>query len=242
MRQRTREEKIAGGQIEPASQAALRQLDDQERLCTACGCVKPLTITHWKRKKGTKYGLMTVCRTCQQKARQRRMLDTIERGAVKNFLEKSTVGGPDVPHSAELLESILGYFGGTNGFSSLLLKQYWDSAPGSKMRTSILEMIVRLTSKNTDQGGARKPIDLYTEEEIVAEMDKRIQQQATLIVEGMTHADPRRQQRRLAIRSSGSSEDTEQWGHDELPEGGDLSSAERAAEEEDGGPPSLPSE
>jgi hypothetical protein len=85
-------------------------------------------------------------------------------------------GGNNVPHTAELLESMMHYFGGVNGFASMAMKQYWDSPPGSRMRSSLLEMIVRLAAKNTEQGGARKPIQLYTEEELEGEINKRLEQ------------------------------------------------------------------
>ena len=51
------------------------------------------------------------------------------------------------------------------------------------MRNSILEMIVRLAAKNTEQGGARKPIQLYSEDELESEINKRLEQ-AVLIYGG----------------------------------------------------------
>jgi hypothetical protein len=42
------------------------------------------------------------------------------------------------------------------------------------MRNGILEMVVRLAAKNTEQGGARKPMNLYSEEEIENEIKTRI--------------------------------------------------------------------
>jgi hypothetical protein len=55
------------------------------------------------------------------------------------------------------------------------MKQYFESPPGGRIRNSILEMIMRLASKNTEQGGAKKPIDLYSEEELENEINKRLE-------------------------------------------------------------------
>jgi hypothetical protein len=72
------------------------------------------------------------------------------------------------------------YFGGANGFAALAMKQYFESPPGSRMRNSLLEMVVRLAAKNTEQGGAKKPIDLYSEEELDQEINKRLEQAVVL--------------------------------------------------------------
>jgi hypothetical protein len=79
----------------------------------------------------------------------------------------------------------MNYFGGANGFASLVMKQYFESKPGSRMRNSLLEMVVKLASKNTEQGGARKPVSLYTDEELEAEINGRLR----LAVESYRYID-----------------------------------------------------
>jgi hypothetical protein len=102
-------------------------------------------------------------------------LGKIEAQAVESFCSRTISGGANIPHTAEMLESMMNYFGGVNGFSSICMKQYWDAKPGSRIRSGILEMVVRLATKNTEAGGAKKPIDLYTEEELEAEITQRIE-------------------------------------------------------------------
>lgn len=156
----------------------------KDRQCVSCQRVKPLTPKHFRRYGGENGDFKTTCKSCEQKAQSARRMDRIERKAVDHMLASVAIGGSNIPHTAELLESIMHYFGGANGFASMLLKQYFESPPGSRIRTSVLEMIVRLASKNTEQGGAKKPIQLYSEEELEQEIDNRIRQVASLVKTG----------------------------------------------------------
>jgi hypothetical protein len=142
--------------------------------CEKCNQFKPWTPKFFPRFRGGTTALQKVCRSCKRKQRQRQKLDRMERDFLGKSLGLVSRGGPNVPHTAEALESVLNYFGGTNGLSSIMLKQYYDSPPGSRMRTTILEMIFRLINKNTEQGGAKKPVSLLTEEELEEDINKRI--------------------------------------------------------------------
>jgi hypothetical protein len=152
----------------------------KDKQCIVCQHVKSLTEKNFRRYGGKDGDWKTVCRSCEGKAQRQRKLDKIEKKAVSHMLDAAAIGGANIPHTAEMLEAILHYFGGTNGFAALLLKQYFESPPGSRIRTSVLEMIVRLASKNTEQGGAKKPIQLYSEDELEEEIDKRIRQVANM--------------------------------------------------------------
>ena len=156
----------------------------KDRQCISCQRVKSLTPKYWRRYGGENGDFKTTCKACEQKARASRRMDRIERKAVDHMLASVAIGGSNIPHTAEMLESIMHYFGGANGFASMLLKQYFESPPGSRIRTSVLEMIVRLAAKNTEQGGAKKPIQLYSEEELEQEIDNRIRQVASLVKTG----------------------------------------------------------
>jgi hypothetical protein len=156
----------------------------KDKQCIVCQHVKSLTEKNFRRYGGKDGDWKTVCRSCEAKAQKQRKLDRIEKKAVSHMLEAAAIGGANIPHTAEMLEAIMHYFGGTNGFASLLLKQYFESPPGSRIRTSVLEMIVRLAAKNTEQGGAKKPIQLYSEEELEEEIDKRIRQVASMVRTG----------------------------------------------------------
>jgi hypothetical protein len=147
----------------------------ESRQCDVCSKVYDLTPKFFPRVPGTQQAYQTTCRKCKKAIARRKKLDGIETAAVDSFVTRVVSGGVNVPHTAELLESLMNYFGGVNGFASMAMKQYWDSPPGSRMRSGLLEMVVKLASKNTEQGGARKPIQLYSEDELEEEINKRLE-------------------------------------------------------------------
>lgn len=122
------------------------------------------------------------CRRIKRRERKRKAkaetLDAVEKGAVSTFLKVAAQGGENIPHSAELLERLMEYFGGSSGFSALVVKQYFDSPAGSATRTKLLETLVRLTLKNTELGGAKKPMEQWTDEELEEELNQRLKRVA----------------------------------------------------------------
>jgi hypothetical protein len=66
------------------------------------------------------------------------------------------------------------YFGGVRGFANVYLKQFFDAPSGGAFRTKMLETIVRLTSANTALGGAKKPLEFMTDEELEAELRRKV--------------------------------------------------------------------
>jgi hypothetical protein len=151
----------------------------EERLCTSCGNTFELTKQHFPR-------LGNHCRACvrtrrikqseREQARRKTALSKIEASGVDLYAQLATAGGSNVPHSAEVLERVFQYFGGVAGFSAILVKQYYDSPPGGSARSRLLETIVRLVTKNVEAGGAKKPLTLWTEDELEAELEQRFAQ------------------------------------------------------------------
>jgi hypothetical protein len=199
---------------------------EQTRQCDNCKQVKPLDKRHFARIVGTQHNYQWVCRPCKLKLKQQASMEKMERNAIGTYLSRHVSGGSNIPHTAELLEGIMNYFGGANGFAALVMKQYFESAPGSRMRNALLEMVVRLASKNTEQGGAKKPIDLYSEEELEKEIDKRLRQ-AVLLYGGVRSIDVEKDQ----PDSSDSIANSPQ--HFELPAGRIEELAGRASREAD---------
>lgn len=150
------------------------------RTCTTCGNGYENTKKFWKS------GREEVCRLCQHKqrkantarkeAKRSAALSKIEAAGIDLYSEMAAKGGSNIPHTAEVLERIFQYFGGVSGFASIMVKQYYDSPPGGSARNRLLETIVRLVSKNVEQGGAKKPLTLWTEEELEKELDTRFQE------------------------------------------------------------------
>jgi hypothetical protein len=193
---------------------------DDYRQCEVCKLAKP--AKSFPRVPGTQHNYQKKCRSCKAADRNRLKLDKIEREAIRTYLTRTVGGGSNIPHTAELLEGIMNYFGGANGFASLVMKQYFEAKPGSRMRNSLLEMVVKLASKNTEQGGARKPVSLYTDEELEAEIDGRLK----LAVQAYRYIDAPQETGPAASLPIANGPD-----HFQLPVGGTEDLAERAGRE-----------
>jgi len=158
-----------------------------DRTCTICGNTHPLTkdFFRWRERDGKSF-FTPECRNCitaqkketaeRIKKRRRDSLKKIEAAGVDLYVQSAQAGGSNIPHSAEVLERVFQYFGGVGGFSAMLVKQYYDSPPGSSARNRLLETLCRLVSKNVEQGGAKKPLTLWSEEELELELNDRFQQ------------------------------------------------------------------
>jgi len=155
------------------------------RKCIQCNKEFPLTGEHWHK---TRDGYHARCKECrnvyEKKAKQQReatKLADLEKNAVELFVSQARLGGANIPHSSEMLEVLMGYFGGVAGFANVYMKQYFDAPPGGAFRTKMLDTIVRLTSSNTAMGGAKKPLTLWSDEELDSELTKRLTEAATIL-------------------------------------------------------------
>ncbi len=155
------------------------------RVCIGCNQSLPATSHYFHRSKD---GFHAHCRKCRnkkergaRKKKRNKKLEEIERGAVNTFITAARIGGANIPHSSELLEVLMEYFGGVRGFSNAFLKQYYDSPVGGAFRTKMLDSVLRLVVGNTAMGGAKKPLDLMTEEELEAELRKQVLEAAMTI-------------------------------------------------------------
>jgi len=156
-----------------------------KKTCIQCKKSFPETTDHFHRSKD---GFHSRCKTCRrkhengrrQKKREERLKE-IEKGAVDVFIASARIGGANVPHSSELLEVLMEYCGGVRGFANIYMKQFYDAAPGGAFRTKMLDTLVRLTSANTAMGGAKKPLELWSEEELEDELKQRLLEAAVTI-------------------------------------------------------------
>jgi len=102
-----------------------------ERTCIQCKKSFPETPDYFHKSKD---GLHARCKPCRRDHERRRKekrrtkrLDEIEKGAVDLFVASARLGGANVPHSSELLEVLMEYFGGVRGFANAYMKQLYDS-------------------------------------------------------------------------------------------------------------------
>lgn len=155
------------------------------RTCSICGNEKPLTqdFFRWRVQDGKGY-FTAECKECISKAkkvsrakadeRRKQQLQKVESLGVDAFIRATQHGGSNIPHTAEVVERVFGYFGGVGGFSAVLVKQYWDSPPGGSARNRLLETMCRLVTKNVESGGAKKPLQLWSEDELEQELEQRM--------------------------------------------------------------------
>lgn len=152
-----------------------------EKQCIDCAQHFEESAENFRKLKRKGGGFSPRCRACS-KAKDKRTavvsrektLDDIEKSAASTFLKAARTGGANIPHTSELVEYLMEYFGGPAGLSALILKQFFDSPAGGSTRTKIIECMTRLVSKNTELGGAKKPLDLWTDEEIEKELNTRL--------------------------------------------------------------------
>jgi hypothetical protein len=154
-----------------------------DKLCGDCGQTFPLSKDHFAvRKSGEFDGRCLACRARRNRGKKLKSkqqdMKAIETGAANAFVKAATRGGENIPHSSELLERVMEYFGGSSGFAAMLVKQYFDAPPGGSHRTKLLEGIVRLVTKNTELGGSKKPMTQWSDEELEAELDGRLRRLA----------------------------------------------------------------
>jgi hypothetical protein len=152
---------------------------NDHRPCIDCGESFPLSADHFRKKKTGEWdSRCVICRAKVNRGKKAKQkagdMKAIEQGAMGAFLKSAKRGGENIPHSSELLERLMDYFGGSSGFASMMVKQYFDAPPGGAHRTKLLEGIVRLVTKNTELGGAKKPLAQWTDEEIESELDQRL--------------------------------------------------------------------
>ena len=221
------------------------------RTCSVCGQDFPLDKQHFRWRTSDSGGFFSaeclLCRanqrrTSKERKKQKRAasLQKIEEAGVDLFLGSMSAGGSNIPHSAELLERVFAYFGGTSGFAAVLVKQYWDSPSGGTARNRLLETLCRLVTKNAEQGGAKKPLTLWSDDELEQELNKRfeeaLQTYKVVTVHGEEALPAQAAPKSLPAPDPGSSVAIA------VPEGHAQGSAKRAARKKGRGAKALPPE
>jgi hypothetical protein len=186
----------------------------ETRTCAICGNEYPLDEKHFRRRvQDGKAYFTSECLLCRQNARKKSAerkskqreasLKKVEDAAVTKFLSAVTAGGSNIPHSAEVIERVMDYFGGVSGFAAVLVKQYWDSPAGGSARNRLLETLCRLVSKNVEQGGAKKPVSLWSDDELEQELSKRFEQAVAVVTGAVIHVEQSKSEtRRLTIQEA----------------------------------------
>lgn len=227
------------------------------RTCSICGVDKPLDKANFRWRVQDDKGYFTAeCKSCIARAkevsaqraeiRRQQELQKIEQRGVDVFTRTAMQGGSSIPHTAELVERVFGYFGGVGGFSAVLVKQYWDSPAGGSARSRLLETMCRLVTKNVESGGAKKPLQLWTEEELEQELEQRMVE-AVAAYKGVTidatpEKEPQRIEAKEAAPQSGPASSAAAIRDHEVSARLAKRTAKRNPRAETGGSPALPPE
>lgn len=155
------------------------------KACIQCGESYPATPANFHKSKDGYHARCRKCRNARLKGERKqvrnRKLARIEKSAIDSFIKASRLGGANIPHSSELTEVIMEYFGGVRGFANAFMKQFYDSPVGGAFRTKMLDSVVRLVKDNTAMGGSKKPLELMSEEELEAELRRQVLEAALTI-------------------------------------------------------------
>jgi hypothetical protein len=93
---------------------------------------------------------------------------SVEQGLAK--IADGSLGAPALAETAELLTNA---FGGVKEYALEVRRQYRNSEKGSYGRTRILELVARVITENSKQGGAKRPLEAMTEQELEQEKEIR---------------------------------------------------------------------
>lgn len=91
--------------------------------------------------------------------------------ALGTALQAHSEGAP-VPHAAEMVEAMTTVFGGAMGIACQMANIFYDQETKQSDRIRILEMYQRCVLKNTEMGGAKKPLELLSDEDIDREAER----------------------------------------------------------------------
>jgi len=166
--------------------------DVPSRACTLCRKVKQLSKEFFHENAHAPDGFRSECRECRKLTREERVkkkreakLDEVEKGAVDTFIAAARLGGGNVPHARELVEVMMTYFGGVNGFVNMWMKNLYDTPSGSATRAKLLMSIQGLITANTSMGGAIKPLEAMSQQELDDEWERQVKLSAMQMVSTM---------------------------------------------------------
>lgn len=137
------------------------------------------------RDEQSKDGFKKLCKACRAQqsvdreiAERDKQLEHIDKSIIRRLAQART-GGPNVPHSADLLERITTLMGGVNGMAMAAVKVFIQAPPGSPTQQKMISQFMTLTHQVTETGAAKVPIELLSDEEIEAEI-KRLERVKTI--------------------------------------------------------------
>jgi hypothetical protein len=147
------------------------------KACLACGQEKALR--KFPKVPGSAHRLSNVCIVCTKKAKARQR---IEQDAVKEaqaYMAKVANGdfvignGENKASQSDLVEAMLERVGGLGGLANLMALQIHASAPGSRVRTQMLDMTIKLIAR-ADEHSTKLASQELTDADLEEQIARRI--------------------------------------------------------------------
>jgi len=130
----------------------------------------PATKEYFHQDKRRADGLSPVCKTCATRYRVERKQEALRAVQAREVRAMTACINSNkvvlVPHLTEMIEEFMLYLGGPRGYVRTLMADFDALKPGHPARISIGKLIARMIQKNTEMGGAEKPIEHMTQKEL----------------------------------------------------------------------------
>ena len=155
-----------------------------------CGQQLPATTEYFDKDSRKADGLRGICKDCRKhQSQMRKAKDANERieqidKQLLSMLNKATLGGNNVPHTAEMYEKIVTLLGGSQGVAISWVGQYLAAPAGSQQRERMLASLMKLGQHVTDTGVARVPVDMLTDEDLQRELEAVVARRQGPAIEG----------------------------------------------------------
>lgn len=159
-------------------------METAERVCRLCQNTYPLTLEFFHGDTAREPPFHLECKTCRNAQKRGKFLalahekqEQIRKALVLQALG-AAIKNPQAPHTAEITERVCAHMGGVEGLAISVHEHFLNTEIGGPQRTNMLRIILDLIKANVSLGGAKKPLDYYSEEELESELNARVSQVA----------------------------------------------------------------
>jgi len=149
--------------------------------CSKCGRSLPLTEQHWYRDNRRQNGFKRICKSCfngQQEALRDRSLEDriacLDAKMIARLERMVAIEQPGIPHLAKFFETAVRACGGVDGLVQHMMAGMLMSKAGGETRRKYVQMIWEASQKLSEMGLAKVPVDLLSDEDLEAEIQKRL--------------------------------------------------------------------
>jgi len=152
------------------------------KMCSRCGEVKPATTEYFQRDKQRSDGLRYACKTCRREEKKQEKAKEFVSAAEQldekaaELLEQviSTDGDISPASLGAIAEQGFEIFGGATGIMARMQAEMLAAPPGSPTRLRYMTLLVSLIEKAEAKDAISQPSELWSDDELDEEMDKKI--------------------------------------------------------------------